>query len=345
MACVSKHRQGKELAEIGRLVAAGAVAFSDDGAPVYDHGLMRRALECCLLYDKPVLNHAEVLDLSRGGVMHEGAVSKSLGLPGIPAAAEDLMTARDIALAEATGGRLHMMHVSTAGSVDAVRRAKRRGVRVTAECAPHHFTLTDECVVPCRIDFGDGVQSAEFSMPPLLPVGGRLSIRQSKLYAILCNPCANWKMNPPLRSLEHVEACIAGLADGTIDAIASDHAPHAREKKNRGLEQAPFGIIGLETTLGLVVTRLIEPGHLDWSSALARLTVNPARILGIPKGTLALGADADVTIIDPDVRWTVDPAQFHSKSANTPFAGWELKGRADTVLVGGKVKFSRSWPS
>ncbi len=305
MACVSKNRQGKELAEIGRLAAAGAVAFSDDGAPVYDDELMRRALECCRLYDKPVLNHAEVPELSRGGVMHEGEVSKALGLPGIPAAAEDLMTARDVALAEATGGRLHMMHVSTAGSVDAVRSAKRRGVRVTAECAPHHFTLTDECL------------------------RGR---------------DANFKMNPPLRSREHVEACIAGLVDGTIDAIASDHAPHAKEKKLRGLMRAPFGIIGLETTLGLVVTQLIEPGHLDWPGALALLTVNPARILGIPKGTLALGAEADVTIIDPDVRWTVDTAQFHSKSTNAPFAGWELKGRADTVLVGGKVKF-RSYSS
>jgi dihydroorotase len=272
---------------------------------VYDAELMRRALECCRRYDKPLLNHAEMLELTRGGVMHEGEVSKALALVGIPAAAEDLMTARDIALAEATGGRLHMMHVSTAGSVDAVRRAKRRGVRVTAECAPHHFTLTDECL-----------RSLD----------------------------ANFKMNPPLRSREHIEACIAGLVDGTIDAIASDHAPHAREKKLRGLAQAPFGIIGLETTLGLVVTRLIEPGHLDWSSALARLTINPARILGIPKGTLALGADADVTIIDPDVRWTVDTAQLHSKSANTPLAGWELKGRADTVLVGGKVKF-RSYSS
>ena len=301
MACVSKNRQGKELADIGRLLTAGAVAFSDDGAPVYDDELMRRALACCRSYDKPVLNHAEVLELAHDGVMHEGEVSKALGLPGIPAAAEDLMTARDIALAEATGGRLHMMHVSTAGSVDAVRQAKRRGVRVTAECAPHHFTLTDECL-----------RSRE----------------------------ANYKMNPPLRSREHVEACIAGLVDGTIDAIASDHAPHAREKKSRGLVKAPFGIIGLETMLGLVVTQLIEPGHLDWPGALARLTVNPARILGIPKGTLALGADADVTIIDPDVRWTVDTAQLHSKSTNTPFAGWQLKGRADTVLVGGKVKFS-----
>ena len=175
-----------------------------------------------------------------------------------------------------------------------------RGVRVTAEATPHHFTLTDECL-------------RTFD--------------------------ANFKMNPPLRGREHVEAVIAGLADGTIDAIASDHAPHAKEKKMQELDQAPFGIVGLETALGLVITRLIEPGHLDWPTALAKMTINPARILGIPKGTLQIGADADVTIIDPKVRWKVDPSQFHSKSTNTPFAGWELTGRAEVVLVGGEIRY------
>jgi dihydroorotase len=300
--CVSKDRAGKELAEIGQLVEAGAVAFSDDGAPVYDAELMRRAFEYCRMFDKPVLNHAEVRELAKDGVMHEGLVSLVLGLPGLPAAAEDVMVSRDIALAEATGGRLHIMHVSTAGSVDAVRRAKRRGIRVTTEVTPHHFTLTDECL-------------RSFN--------------------------SNYKMNPPLRGCEHVEACIAGLVDGTIDVIASDHAPHAKEKKMRELDQAPFGIVGLETTLGLVVTKLIEPGHLDWPTVLAKMSCNPARVLGIAKGTLAIGADADITIIDPDVRWVVDPATFRSKSSNTPFAGWELKGRADTVIVGGRVKFTR----
>jgi len=300
LACVSKDRAGKELSEIGLLVEAGAVGFTDDGAPVYDPELMRRAFEYCLMFDKPVLNHAEIRELTQSGVMHEGLVSLVLGLSGIPAAAEDVMTARDIALAESTGGRLHMMHVSTAGSVDAVRRAKRRGVRVTAEVSPHHFTLTDECL-------------RSFD--------------------------SNFKMSPPLRGQEHVAACIAGLIDGTIDVIASDHAPHAKEKKMRELDQAPFGIVGLETSLGLVVTRLIEPGHLDWSTALAKMTVNPARILGIPKGTLAVGADADVTIIDPTVRWKVDPAKLRSKSKNTPFGDWELTGRAETVIVGGRVKY------
>ncbi|MGQ9575304.1 MAG: dihydroorotase [Thermoguttaceae bacterium] len=300
--CVSKNRQGKELAEIGQLVVAGAVAFTDDGEPVYDPELMRRAFEYCLMFDKPVLSHAEIRELTQHGVMHEGLVSLILGLPGIPAAAEDVMTSRDIALAEATGGRLHMMHVSTAGALEIIRRAKRRNVRVTAEVTPHHFSLTDE------------------------------SLRTFD---------ANYKMNPPLRSRDHLDACIAALADGTLDVIASDHAPHAKEKKMQELDRAPFGIVGLETTLGLVITKLIEPGYLDWMTALAKLTINPARILGIPKGTLAIGADADVTIIDPEVRWRVDPAQFRSKSTNTPFAGWELKGRASTVIVGGEVRFPR----
>jgi dihydroorotase len=300
VACVSKNREGKELAELGQLVQAGAVAFSDDGAPVYDPELMRRALEYCRMFDKPILNHAEVRELTQGGVMHEGLVSMILGLPGMPAVAEDVMTSRDIALAGATGGRVHMMHVSSAGSVELIRRAKARGVRVTTEVCPHHFTLTD-----------DSLRSFD----------------------------SNFKMSPPLRSQKHVEACIAGLADGTIDVICTDHAPHALEKKMRELDQAPFGIVGLETALGLVITRLIEPGFLDWSSALEKMTVNPARILGIDKGTLRTGADADVTVIDPQVRWTVDPSKFRSKSANTPFANWKLQGKADTVIVGGRVKY------
>jgi len=254
------------------------------------------------MFDAPILNHAEIRELTQQGVMHEGLISLQLGLPGIPAAAEDVMTSRDIALAEATGGRLHIMHVSTVNSVEALRRAKSRNVRVTAEATPHHFTLTDECL-------------RTFD--------------------------ANFKMNPPLRGQEHVDAVIAGLADGTIDVIASDHAPHAKEKKMRELDQAPFGIVGLETSLGLVVTKLIEPGHLDWPNAISKMSLNPARILGINKGTLQIGAEADVTIIDPKARWTVDPSTFRAKSANTPFAGWELTGRADTVIVAGRVKYQR----
>lgn len=300
VACVSKNREGKELAEFAQLAKAGAVAFTDDGSPVFDPELMRRAFEYALMFDRPILNHAEVLELTQGGVMHEGLVSLVLGLPGMPAAAEDVMTSRDISLAEATGGRLHVMHISTAGSVEIVRRAKRRNVRVTTEVCPHHFTLTDECL-------------RTFD--------------------------SNYKMSPPLRSQQDVEACIAGLADGTIDCICTDHAPHAREKKMQELDRAPFGIIGLETALGLVITQLIEPGHLDWPTALAKMTINPARILGIDKGTLRAGADADVTIIDPQLRWQVDPARFRSKSSNTPFGGRWLTGRAVTVVVGGRVKY------
>ncbi|MDZ4819380.1 MAG: dihydroorotase [Planctomycetota bacterium] len=303
VACVSKNREGKELAELGQLVKAGAVAFSDDGAPVFDAELMRRAFEYCLMFDKPILNHCEVRELTRGAVMHEGTVSMVLGLAGMPSAAEDVMTSRDIALAAATGGRIHIMHVSTSGSVDLIRRAKTRGVRVTTEVCPHHFTLTDECL-------------RSFD--------------------------SNYKMSPPLRSQQDVDACIAGLQDGTIDVICTDHAPHALEKKMRELDQAPFGIVGLETCLPLVVTQLIQPGILDWPTAIEKLTINPARILGIPKGTLQVGADADVTIIDPDVEWTLDPQKMRSLSKNTPFGGWKLRGAADTVIVGGRVKFKRA---
>jgi dihydroorotase len=220
----------------------------------------------------------------------------------MPAAAEDVMTSRDVTLAETTGGRIHIMHVSTSGSIEIIRRAKKRKVRVTTEVCPHHFTLTDECL-------------RSFD--------------------------SNYKMSPPLRAQRDVEACIAGLVDGTIDVICTDHAPHAVEKKMRELDQAPFGILGLETALGLVVTRLIEPGHLTWPQAIEKMTINPAKVLGIPKGTLAIGADADVTIIDPNVSWTVDPDQFRSKSRNSPFGGYQLRGRAETVIVSGKVKLRR----
>lgn len=301
VACVSKNREGKELAEIGQLVESGAVAFSDDGAPVYDAELMRRALEYCGMFDKPILNHAEVLELTRGGaVMHEGFVSMLLGLQGMPSAAEDVMVSRDIALAEATGGRVHVMHISTSGGVELIRRAKKLGVKVTTEICPHHFTLTDE------------------------------NMRTFD---------SNYKMSPPLRSRGDVDACLEGLIDDTIEVICTDHAPHALEKKMQELDIAPFGIIGLETCLPLTITQLIEPGHLTWEQAIRKLTVNPARILGIDKGTLKVGADADVTIIDPTRRWTVDCSEFKSKSKNSPFGGWELTGRAVTTIVGGKVRY------
>jgi dihydroorotase len=300
VACVSRGREGKELAEIGQLVEAGAVAFSDDGAPVYDAELMRRAFEYCRMFDKPVLAHEEVLELSRGGVMHEGLVSLVLGLTGMPAAAEEVLIGRDIALSEVTGGRLHAMHVSTAGGVDLIREAKRRGLRVTAEACPHHFTLTDECL--------RGFDS-------------------------------NFKMSPPLRTAADVEAIIAGLVDGTIDCIATDHAPHAREKKMLELDRAPFGILGLETAVGLAVTRLIVPGRLGWPRLVEAMSTLPARILGLNRGTLRAGAAADITLIDPSLSWRVNVREFRSKSANSPFDGWTLQGRAVATIVGGRVKY------
>jgi dihydroorotase len=299
---VSKGRKGEELAELGQLVAGGAVAFTDDGAPVASAGLMRRALQYARMFDAVIMQHCQVPELTAGGVMNEGFESMRLGLSGMPAAAEDIMVARDIRLAEITGARLHIQHISTARSVELVREGQRRGVRVTAEACPHHFTLTDE-----------------------------------KLRSF----DSNFKMNPPLRTWTDVEAVIGGLKDGTIEIIATDHAPHAHEKKMREIDQAPFGIIGLETLIPITVASLIEPGHLTWPEALRKLTTNPAQLLRIPKGTLKSGADADVTIIDPTVRWTIEPARFRSKSRNTPFGGWEVRGRAHTVIVAGEVRFTR----
>jgi dihydroorotase len=298
---VSKGRKGEELAELGQLVAGGAVGFTDDGAPVASASLMRRALQYAKMFDRVIMQHCQVPELTEGGVMNEGFESMRLGLGGMPAAAEDIMVARDIRLAEITGGRLHIQHISTARSVELVREGKRRGVRVTAEACPHHFTLTDE----------------------------RLRTFDS-----------NYKMNPPLRTWSDVEAVIGGLKDGTIEVLATDHAPHAPEKKMRELDQAPFGIIGLETLLPITVLGLIEPGHLTWPEVIRKLTINPAQLLGIPKGTLGAGADADVTLIDPETRWTIDPGKFASKSRNTPYGGWEVRGRAHTVIVGGEVRYT-----
>jgi dihydroorotase len=299
---VTKGRKGEELAEIGGLVTGGAVAFTDDGSPVVSAEIMRRALEYCGMFDKAVMSHCEDLDLTRGGVMHEGFESMRLGLRGMPAAAEEIHVFRDIELAYVTGARLHILHVSTAGSVDLIRRAKRRGVRVTGEACPHHFTLTDKELR--RFD-------------------------------------SNYKMAPPLRTEDDRQALIEGLRDGTLDVIATDHAPHAPEKKMRELDQAPNGIIGLETLIPVCVVGLVEPGHLTWPQLIGKLTTNPARILGIDRGTLKPGAVADVTIIDPAGEWVIDPSQFRSKSRNCPFAGWKVRGRAHAVIVGGEVKFKR----
>jgi len=294
---ITKGSEGKELAEIGELRHAGCVAISDDGQPVMNSLIMRRAMEYALAFDLPVIDHCEDLHLSEGGCMNEGLVSTQLGLPGIPSAAEDVMVARNLALAELTTARLHLAHLSTAGSVRMVRAAKSRGIRVTAEVCPHHFSLTEEAV------------------------------RGFNTHA---------KMNPPLRTWQDVQAIKEGLRDGTIDVIATDHAPHAVQDKQQQFAAAPNGIVGLETALPLTLA-LVEEGFLSLEAAVAKLTTEPARAFGLSKGSLAPGADADVVVVDPKAQWEVDPARFRSKSRNTPFAGWKVKGRVITTIVAGRV--------
>lgn len=297
---VTKGRAGKELAEIGQLSQAGAVAFSDDGDSVVNAAVMRCALQYARMFDRPIISHCEDRTLTEKGVMNESFVSTVLGLTGMPAAAEEIMVNRDIRLAELTGGKLHIAHVSTRGSVELVRRAKARGVRVTAEATPHHFTLTDECVR---------------TFDP------------------------NFKMNPPLREAEDVAALREALRDGTIDAIASDHAPHAEEEKELEFSLAPFGVIGMESSLAICISELVESGLLTWPQLVELMAVNPARILGLKKGTLAPGADADVTIIDPKARWTIDARAFRSKSRNCPFHGRQVVGWVVCTIVRGEVRF------
>lgn len=296
---ITKGSEGKELAEIGDLRNAGCIALSDDGQPVLNSMVMRRAMEYALAFDLPVVDHCEDSLLCEGGCMNEGAVSTELGLPGIPAAAEDVMVARNLSLAALTGARVHIPHVSTAESVRMVRDGKAKGVRVTAEATPHHFSLTEEAV------------------------------RGFDRHA---------KMNPPLRTWQDVQAVKAGLRDGTIDAIATDHAPHALHEKQLEFAEAPFGIVGLETALPLTLA-LVEEGVLSLEVAVAKLTSEPARVFGLPKGTLAPGADADLVIVDPQADWEIDPARFRSKGRNTPFGGWKVRGRVMLTLVGGRIVY------
>ena len=296
---ITKGSEGKELAEIGDLRRSGCVAISDDGRPVMNSLVMRRAMEYALAFDLTVVDHCEDLHLAEGGCMNEGLVSTELGLPGIPSAAEDVMVARNLSLSELTGARLHLAHISTAGSVRMVREAKARGIKVTAEACPHHFTLTEDVV------------------------------RGYNTHA---------KMNPPLRTRDDVRAIKEGLRDGTIDAIATDHAPHATQEKQQDFTEAPFGIVGLETALSLTLG-LVEEGVLSLEQAVEKLTSAPAAVFGLKKGTLAVGADADVAIVDQQAEWEVDPGKFRSKSRNTPFVGWKVKGRVMTTIVGGRVVF------
>ena len=296
--CLTKGKLGQDLSEMGGLVQGGAVAFTDDGTPVTDSEVMRRAMEYARGLGKAVLSHSEDLALTRGAVMHEGAESLRLGLKGYPAAAEEIMIYREIALAEITGARLHILHVSSARGVELIRWARDKGLPVTGEASPHHLLLNDECL------------------------GGFDS---------------NYKMSPPLREKKDSAALVQGLKDGVITVLATDHAPHSVEKKMREIDQAPNGIIGLETFLPTCVKALIEPGHLTWPQMIAMMTLHPAQILGIDRGTLKPGAPADVTIIDPDREWTIDVTKFRSKSRNCPFGGWKVKGLAEEVIVGGRL--------
>jgi len=296
---VSKQLAGLELAEIGEMIRAGAVAVSDDGRPVMNAELMRRALLYARHFDVPVIQHAEDLDLSGKGVMHEGEWSTRLGLAGIPGAAEDVMVARDLLLLEDTGGRYHVAHLSTARSLELVRRARRQELPVTCEVTPHHLLLTDEEVA-------------------------------RTVFSTQC------KMKPPLRSERDRQALLAGLADGTVDAIASDHAPHHADEKDVEFDLAPFGILGLETTLGLCLDRLVRPGVVSLSRLVELLSTGPARVLRLPGGTLRPGSLADVTLFDPEGEVTVAAGAFLSRSRNTPFDGWKLKGRPVATMVGGR---------
>jgi len=301
LGAVTKGNKGQELAEIGQLVDGGAVALTDGKRPIANSEVMRRALQYCSMWNKPILHHPQVPELVTGGVMNEGYHATILGLRGMPAAAEEIMVRRDIALAELTQGRIHLMGLSSDRSVEEVRQARARGVAVSADVTPVHLLLTDEAMTSYD---------------------------------------ANFKLDPPLRTEEHIAALIAGLKDGTIEIISADHTPVAPEKKGRELDVVPFGVVGLETALSVCRAALIERGHLTWSELIGKFTVGPAALLGLEdRGTLRSGSLGDVTIFDPDEEWTVDPSRFRSKSANTPFAGVKMRGRVRYTIVGGAVRF------
>ena len=301
---VSKALAGEELAELGEMVRAGAVAFSDDGRPVASAYLMRRALEYAQLFGTPIVDHCEEPSLVAKGVMHEGDVATRLGLKGIPAAAEEVMVARDVILAELTGGKVHIAHISTKGALDRVREARGKGLPVTCEVTPHHLALTDELVAATDYD-------------------------------------TNTKMNPPLRSADHVEALLGGIGDGTIDCLATDHAPHHADEKAQEFDIAPFGVVGLETAIPVTYDLLVRRRKLPLRLFVSLWSTNPARVFGLPGGTLKPGSPADITLIDPEARATVDPKRFRSLSRNTPFGGQKLRGWPVATIVEGKVVWRR----
>jgi dihydroorotase len=298
---VSRGSKGEQLAEIGELKAAGCVAVSDDGRPVAPALLMRRALEYTAMCGIPVINHCEDQSLKADGVAHEGFQAARLGLRGIPGEAEEIMVERDITLTGLTRGRVHIAHLSTRGSLRAVRAGKARGIRVTCEVTPHHFVLTDEA---------------------------------------LAGYDTNVKMNPPLREAADRDELIRGLIDGSVDAIATDHAPHHADEKSVEFDQAPFGITGLETAVPLTFDRLVHPGLITLARAIELLSVNPAKILNVPGGTLSEGQPADITLLAPDLVVTIDPAKSRSKSRNTPFGGWSLRGGVAATIVGGRIVYT-----
>lgn len=310
--CITRGRKGKELAEMGELAAAGVVALSDDGASVQNPRLLRHAMEYSLAFGLTIIEHCEDTSLSQGGAMNEGWVSSFLGLRGIPPAAEEMVVARDLALAELTGARLHIAHISTAGTVGLLRRAKEKGIRVSAEVTPHHLTLTEERVLGSSWKPGNPLSLDAYD--------------------------TNAKVNPPLRTARDIAALIEGLKDGTIDAIATDHAPHTLVDKLCEFDLAAFGISGLETALGSLMS-LVHRGELDLKTLVSKLTFEPAQILGLPYGTLKVGAPADMTIIDPQAKWQVDPSLFLSKGKNTPLAGSVLKGKVIATIVDGKMVY------
>jgi dihydroorotase len=297
---VTKGRKGEEISEMGQLYRGGAVGFSDDGESIKNSEVMRRALEYSRMFNKPIINHCEDTDLVRDGVMNEGYISTVLGLSGIPAVAEEIMVYRDITLAKLTQGRLHIAHITTKKSVELVRRAKEESINVTAEVTPHHLILTDDYIRTSNFD-------------------------------------TNYKVNPPLRTKTDVQALREALKDGAIDAIVSDHAPHSEEEKDVEFNIAPFGMIGMESLLGVILTELVLKKVITLNRMIEALTVKPAQILGIPKGTLSVGADADITVIDLNKNWEIDPSTFKSKSRNCPFAGWKVKGKAVHTIVKGQV--------
>ena len=322
---ITKNLAGEELASIGSLKKAGVVAITDDGHCVQNNDLMRRALEYAKMFDLPVMDHCQDYSLVSDGVMHEGYWSTVLGLRGWPAAGEEMIVARNILLAELTGSQVHCQHLSSAGSIDLIRAAKKRGVPISGEACPHHFTLTDASIAGGEAFWkrdGEGV----FGFPSPERAGPQWPSYDT-----------NFKMNPPLRSARDREAILEGLVDGTLEILASDHAPHCAYEKEVEFDYAPFGITGLETELPLSLMQLYHSRRLSLSAVLEKFTTAPARLLRLDKGTLRLGADADVTLIDLERDWVFDRAQSASKSRNTPFHNWPMKGKAVVTIVGGKV--------